>query len=358
MSKMSIFSAVSNRILAAIKQSRVIISESELGLFIVLITKSIADALGISEAISKLFGKGLTESPQAADQLAKSVATSKTDSATSADSTQLATGKVFSDLSNTSDAETKAIGKGLSESVGTSEAKSFNVTKALSNTVYVTDDVGGEATIDDDQTIAFFKVLSNQSLASDTVSLAAAYNRQFNDPSVVGDTVSLISAYSRSFNDGVSVTDQILLEIILPISLSDSAFASDSLETTAVYSRSLNDAVAGLDAEIFTVGSGQIDSGSVADQADLVVSFNRAFESTVIATDDIGGEATLDDDQTIQFFKQLTNLSYAADSAVRFAGKVVSDILGAADSGTLLSQDYVDNPYYFAEDYVGVKRTF
>jgi hypothetical protein len=358
MSKMNIFSAVSNRVLAAIKQSRVIISESQLGLFIVLITKSIADALGISEAVSKLFGKGLTDSPQAADQIAKSVATGKTDSATSADSTQLATGKVFSDLSNTSDAETKAIGKGLNEPIGTSEAKSFNVTKALSNTVYVTDDVGGEATIDDDQTIAFFKVLSNQSLASDAISLAAAYNRQFNNSGAVGDTVNLISAYSRSFNSGVSITDQILLQIILPISLSDSAFASDSLQSTAVYSRSLDDAVAGLDAEIFTVGSGQIDNGLVGDQADLVVSFNRAFESMVIATDDIGGEATTDDDQTIQFFKQLTNLTQTMDSAIRFAGKAVSDILGTADFGTLLNQDYVDNPFYFAEDYVGVKRTF
>jgi hypothetical protein len=222
----------------------------------------------------------------------------------------------------------------------------------------VTDDVGGEATIDDDQTISFFKVLNNIATASDAVIIEAAYNRQFNDSSNASDTVSLIASYSRSFNDSVSITDQIIIEVILPFALSDSAFASDSLESTAVYNRGFDDGVDGLDAQVFSASSGPIDSGSVGDQAELVASFNRAFESTVLATDDIGGEATIDDNQTIQFFKQLTNLSYAADSAVRFASKVVNDILTAADSGTLLNQDYVDNPFYFAEDYVGVKRTF
>ena len=358
MAKMNIFAAVSNTVLAAIKQSRILIAESALGVFIVLILKNVADTLGVSEDISKLFGKGINDHAQAADLVAKSVAAAKTDSSVVGDLLQITTGKALSDQAALSDAQIKTVGKGILDGLNTSEVTSFSIAKSLSNTVLVTDDVGGEATIDDNQTITFFKVLNNLATASDAVSIEAAYNRQFNDSSNTSDAVSLLASYSRSFNDSVSITDQIILEVILPFSLSDSALASDSLQSTAGYNRAFDDGVDGLDVQVFNVGSGPVDSGSVGDQAELVASFNRSFESSVIATDDIGGEATIDDNQTIQFFKQLTNLSYATDSAVRFAGKVLNDILTAADSGTLLNQDYVDNPFYFAEDYVGVKRTF
>lgn len=38
--------------------------------------------------------------------------------------------------------------------------------------------------------------------------------------------------------------------------------------------------------------------------------------------------------------------------------KTLSDTLTADDSGYFLGQGYVDNMEYFAEDYVGYKRTF
>ncbi|MFZ9066253.1 MAG: hypothetical protein ACO23R_02655 [bacterium] len=304
MSKMSIFSAISNRVLAEIKQSRIVtaisqsrilISQSELGRFFNVIIKNIADSIGFTEFVAKVFGKGLIDSS------------------------------------------------------AVSEATQIETNKNLADTVFF---------IDDNQIINFSKVLSNPASASDSVSLAAEYNRAFNDSGVSSDSVSLISSFSRGFNNAVSIADQITIEIVMPISFSDSAFASDQLQSVVVYSRDFQDTIEGLDASIFGFDTGQIDAGFVGDQAELTVNFSRTFESTVIATDDIGGEATIDDDQTIQFFKQITNLAQASENAIKFAGKTISDIIVAADSGTLLNQDYVDNPFYFAEDYVGIKRTF
>jgi hypothetical protein len=47
-----------------------------------------------------------------------------------------------------------------------------------------------------------------------------------------------------------------------------------------------------------------------------------------------------------------------SDAFAKLTGLVKSDTISSADAGFLLNQDYVDNPFYFADDYVGTKRTF
>ena len=155
--------------------------------------------------------------------------------------------------------------------------------------------------------------------------------------------------------------------------LQDNASASDA--PIKAVSKVSTDAVTGSDANAKTVGK------NVSDQ--------------LFSTDDING-AGADDDQNISFFKVLSNPSFAvdnivllaaflrsfsntstaADAPVLLAGKVSadssetsdtdvkltglgkSDTIAAGSAGTLLNQDYVDNAFYFADDYVGVKRTF
>jgi hypothetical protein len=139
---------------------------------------------------------------------------------------------------------------------------------------------------------------------------------------------------------------------------------SDSVATGDVLSvatgKALSDAASGADVFQRVVQYNKTFSNIsvVSDAFQRIVVYNRSFSESLFATDDIGGEATIDDDQTIQFFKQLTNLSYVVDNVAAVAGKAVNDIITTMDSGVLLNQDYVDNPFYFAEDYVGVKRTF
>jgi hypothetical protein len=153
----------------------------------------------------------------------------------------------------------------------------------------------------------------------------------------------------------------------------DTSGASDAISKATT--KPASDAAAGSDAQALTVG--------------------KAIDDQLFSTDDING-AGADDDQNISFFKVLSHPSFAvesiallaaylrsfadtgqaADSAVLLAGKNSEDIAGASDAdakltglgksdtisstdaGYALNQDYVDDAFYFADDYVGTKRTF
>jgi hypothetical protein len=160
---------------------------------------------------------------------------------------------------------------------------------------------------------------------------------------------------------------------LLGKSLQDNASATDA--PSKGVSKVATDAATGSDSNAKTVGK------NITDQ--------------LFSTDDING-AGADDDQNISFFKVLSNPSFAVDNIVLLAaflrsfsntasatdapvllaGKVSadtsetsdsdvkltglgkSDTIAAGSAGTVLNQDYVDNAFYFADDYVGVKRTF
>jgi hypothetical protein len=160
---------------------------------------------------------------------------------------------------------------------------------------------------------------------------------------------------------------------LLGKALQDNASASDA--PSKAVSKVATDAATGSDSNAKTVGK------NITDQ--------------LFSTDDING-AGADDDQNISFFKVLSNPSFAVDNIVLLAaflrsfsntttatdlpvllaGKVSadsgeasdaqvklstmgkSDTIATGSAGTLLNQDYVDNGFYFADDYVGVKRTF
>ena len=160
---------------------------------------------------------------------------------------------------------------------------------------------------------------------------------------------------------------------LLGKALQDNASASDA--PSKAITKPATDAATGSDSNAKTVGK------NIADQ--------------LFSTDDING-AGADDDQNISFFKVLSNPSFAvdnivllaaflrsfsntataSDAPVLLAGKVSadtsetsdsdvkltglgkSDTIAAGSAGTVLNQDYVDNAFYFADDYVGVKRTF
>jgi hypothetical protein len=160
---------------------------------------------------------------------------------------------------------------------------------------------------------------------------------------------------------------------LLGKALQDNASATDA--PSKAVSKVATDAATGSDSNAKTVGK------NITDQ--------------LFSTDDING-AGADDDQNISFFKVLSHPSFAvesiallaaylrsfadtgqaADSAALLAGKNSEDIAGASDAdakltglgksdtisgtdaGYALNQDYVDNAFYFADDYVGTKRTF
>jgi len=105
--------------------------------------------------------------------------------------------------------------------------------------------------------------------------------------------------------------------------------------------------------------------------------FEKVLGHGVGATDDVNGVLP-GDDQTIAFFKSLdqsfqaaedfvrrvayfrdfSNLYSASDTDTLLVGKITQDAAQMADDGSLRMQNYTEDMTYFAEDYVGVTRTF
>lgn len=303
MAKLNILSVAANRVIAKAKssrvmaelmQSRIVISAISLGVNLALLMQVAADSIGLSESLAKVFGKNPTDTSSATDQLAKDVGAVQDEQFLATDSAAISAGKAFQD--------------------------------------------GG--------------------FAFDSLILQSSYNRGFTDLADAGDSVSLSVSYFREFSESLSVSDLISYGILLPLNLGDDAYTSDQVAIVAGYNRQYTTSAIAEDSSILTAGIPGVDFSSTSDIVELQVGYFRSIQDSVYSTDDIGGEATIDDDQTIQFFKQVTNIAQALESSVMFAGKVLGDILGTTDSGTILAQDYVDDPFYFAEDYVGVKRTF
>lgn len=174
--------------------------------------------------------------------------------------------------------------------------------------------------------------------------------------------------------------------------LIDSVSVSESISKTL--GKSASDQFLTSDDQVLDANKGLEDSISASES----IKFDsvKSLSDQVYATDDLGGEASLDDDQTIQFIKVRSDIAFVSESldrtaayqrqftdssltsdltllsvsvgledalqavetTVKLLDKSESDTLAGEDSGTLLNQDYVDNPYYFADDYVGDKRIF
>jgi hypothetical protein len=87
-------------------------------------------------------------------------------------------------------------------------------------------------------------------------------------------------------------------------------------------------------------------------------SFVKSVTDLIHATDDLDGEASVEDDQNMSFVKKRSDSTFAFDNiSVKSITKALADAANIADSGSLRGQSYCDFTY-FAEDYVGFSRTF
>jgi hypothetical protein len=117
-----------------------------------------------------------------------------------------------------------------------------------------------------------------------------------------------INKFFRLFADNASASDQ--LSKAVGKGLADSATASDNLSKE--------------------VGRAVTDSATATDFFSRIVAYARLFNDSAAAT----------------------------DLVTKSAGKGLSDSATGTDAGTVLNQDYVNSFFYFADDYVGTKRTF
>ena len=185
----------------------------------------------------------------------------------------------------------------------------------------------------DAQVLAFFKTLTDSSIAADAAAVSFATARA--DTTTTTD--EKIMSVFKTLADVASVTDL--------ASLAPEKFFSDSGTVT--------------DSLIFARSRSFSDLAYPTDTFASQTAFSRSFTDTAYATDDFDGEASILDDQEMQFLKSLTDIASVSDSIIvlKTIPLVLTETPSATDAGSLRSQGFADFTY-FAEDFVGASRTF
>jgi hypothetical protein len=130
----------------------------------------------------------------------------------------------------------------------------------------------------------------------------------------------------------------------------DSISLSDSIVTVLIFLRDFTDSVSLSDSPTKLISPAYVESVTPADDI--------AFAHTKVLADGFAMNDMADAGGPVWSFSDTTaNIVTMSDSSLLSNDKGVTDNIVVSDSGVLSMQDYCDLTY-FAEDYVGVSRTF
>lgn len=307
-----------SRVLLAASSSRAKVSDAVLGFFIDFLR--FGDSASVSDQETKSFAKRPSDSASINDDSRKGVNKILGEVSTFAESVIAIITKPLTDSASTEDDTQVGVSKPASDTFTASDLlQPFQLGKKLEDTVRSTDDVGGVASIDDDQTIAFFKVTGDIAGTSDSLSRAAVFTREFTDDFATSDQHSI--GYGRLPSESLNTADTATKEIGTNI--------VERLRYISGYKNNGNPIYAfGIPDEQFKdFGKAVFDGYGVDDSLTKSVSYNRAVFDTVNVTDDVNG-AAIDDDQTISYFKNTVDTFSSDDNFAR----VVSYSRSASDS--------------------------
>ena len=156
----------------------------------------------------------------------------------------------------------------------------------------------------------------------------------------------------KNITDTQAVTDLAALNVTRPVT--DTASMTDAHSLTPT--KGLQDTATSTDGDpAFAVSKGISDIGIVSEL--FTVDLSKVFSDAVNATDDVNGAAA-GDESNLRIFKVITDNGSVAESHVLSPTKGLSDSASTSESGLVFAQDYVDNPQYFASDYVGQSQSF
>lgn len=223
----------------------------------------------------------------------------------------------------------------------------------------------------DNQSIADSAVRTAGKTLSDTQTTADTITRK-GFAKVRAETISPTEALARSivkapFVDGSAVVDapslepiksfvdeqgtaDLLLGFVLQKGLADTILMSDHAEAYRAYLRDYSDAFSLPDVVLksFTPPS-KVESASVSDTSSL--GLEKPQSDTLVLIDDMDGDI----EYTV--IKLISELVFSEDAKGVDFTKKSADNVTSTDAGTLQMQDYCDLSY-FAQDYVGLARTF
>jgi hypothetical protein len=172
------------------------IAEIALGFF--LIFRFFFDALGLSDSQSKSIGKSLGDSSSASDSTVTGLGKVTSDGSATADAQTFSLGKALSDFSAMSDVKTASFTKGNADSSSFADAEIKDFHKFINEQAGVTDDLDGEASADDDQTMTFVKVRSDLAAMTDILTIVKA--KLLSDTSAAADSGSYRGQGFASFD--------------------------------------------------------------------------------------------------------------------------------------------------------------
>ena len=166
------------------------------------------------------------------------------DLVTTEDAVAIVANKNFYNQIAFSDASTNSFAKGVTNYAEAIEVVFRELEKTLNDFASVTDDLDGEASIEDDQVMSFVKVRVDTGTFSDIASVTTSFNRSFSDSAIWQDSAllgagkylidhSTVSelldrtvAFNRQFSD--SATWQDTTRLTTSSTILDNSYASES----------------------------------------------------------------------------------------------------------------------------------
>ena len=223
---------------------------------------------------------------------------------------------------------------------------------------------------------------------SDSFVLADSHRVEF-EKSLVGDSITLSDSlaktliFIRSFTDTQGLTDSVRYTMakaaVDAVAMADTKRISTTKPladgttmvdvVTRLTAKALVESVSLADVRTMSIDKLRQDAVTIADAAirsvqkaladTVTTSENRTYVFSKLIADGFAMNDSFDtgDGLLYSFAKGISNVTIVSDAASRVVTKATADTASLSDSGSLISQSYVDLTY-FAEDYVGQRRVF
>jgi hypothetical protein len=283
----------------------------------------LSDAASSLDEIAFAFFKQLSDDSAAVDEAVIAFGKVIEDSSDVTDAAVLELLKAVADSAASADDVTLTVGKNVNDTAATSEALVFATEKYLSDIATATDDLDGEASTLDDQTLFFTKVRSEAAFVSEVFARVVQYFRSFDETPAAADSTA--RTVFKVLSDVVEAVDTLDAELIINESAVDAGGVSESL--AVVLEKVLTETPAAVDSIAAVVTKPLADSGATSDQF------------------------------TVLFSTARVDSGYIADNTLKLPIKSLSESGNVSDAGSYRGQGYSDFDY-FAEDYVGYSGVF
>jgi len=291
------------------------------------LNKVLKDTAAILDLYAALLNKPLSESPRVTD------------------SRTLTPQKNLKEVMALVDAATRSFGKSMTEASGVMDLATRSLAKNLNEALFVTDDIDGQASILDDQTVQFFKGRSDLFSVVDEIAVRVGFVRSFAEattfsdgnfldsikglsetPTLTDEFVRLIT-YGRLFDESTTVNSQAALGFSMVqddvYMAGHDYFAQDYVEDGDKYFVSdvcrplmnkmpyealrLSDQINSRE-----IGKGLSDTGQFLDLRSF--SASKFFTDGFTATDDFDGQASTLDDEVMSFAKARADQMSVSDA--------------------------------------------